>query len=106
MFPVHGERALWLSTAKSVFKFDVTTRKFTKMSGGTGLSNIKSVSSGPKEYPIMILRPTTSWWSYNIIDTFGNPIYVGPSNLKFYKARWLLDNTFSYPAEHNFTQPE
>lgn len=106
MFPVHGEERLWLSTGKSVYKFDVSTKTFTKLTARTSVSNIKSVSSGPGDYPVMMLRPTTSWWSYNLIDTNGNPIYVGPTDLRIYKARWMLNNTFSYPEDHEFVPPQ
>ncbi len=105
LFPVYGENKLWLSTGSAVYKFDVSSKSFEKFPGRTNTSNIKSVSSGPGDYPVMMLRPTESWWSPTVIDSNGNAIYVGPATFRIYKARWLLDNTFSYPEQHEFTQP-
>lgn len=102
LFPVYGEKGLWVTTVSAVYKFDVTTKTFTKFSGAV-TNNIKSISSGPKEYPIVLLAPNKNYWSDRVIDSSGRTIYMKP-NAKIYKARWMLQNAFSYPDEHAFTQ--
>ncbi|ACU04346.1 DUF6528 family protein [Pedobacter heparinus] len=95
LFPVHGENALWLTNTTNVYKFDVGTKKFTQAE--VIQADIKSVSSGPEGYPIILLKPKVSWWADEVIDAKGNTIFL-QNGLKIYKARWLLQNVFSYPV--------
>ncbi len=103
MFPVHGQRKLWLTTSDNLFIFDPVRRSFEKTDVVDGLEFLKSVSSGPEGWPVMVLRPTVSWWSDTLRDIEGNVIYDGPDYFKVYKARWMLDNTFSYPRRHKLS---
>jgi hypothetical protein len=102
MFPVYGsDRLLWLSTAQSIQSFDVSSQRFTME---YNQSNIKSVSSGPAGFPVIALKPVTEWWTERITSTSGSVLFE-KSNYEIYKARWFLDNTFSYPANDTFRQP-
>lgn len=103
LFPVHGFNQLWLTTLKAIYKFNVATGEFTRFNASTSF-NIKCVSSGPADYPTILLFPTESYWSDKLIDTGGRSIYQ-KDGAQLYKGRWLLDNTFSYPLKHDFVQP-
>lgn len=97
-FPVFGEDKIWLTTWHYIYQYDPNTRSFELMSDR---ENIKSISSGPRGWPIITLKPIAkTWWNSKIVDFNGKPVYQGPEDIKVYKARWMLDNTFSYPRKH------
>lgn len=100
MFPVYGERKLWLTTPGNLYKFSPDDGSFEKVDLPEDLTHLKSISSGPDGYPTIVLRPTEWWWSCGMPDIDGRPVYTGPSYFKIYKGRWMLDNTFSYPKRH------
>lgn len=102
LFPVYGEKKLWLTTASAVYKFDVSKKTFTKFIGAV-TKNIKSITSGPNEYPIILLSPNQNYWSDRLIDSNGRTVYMKP-DAKIYKARWILQNAFSYPEKQPFIQ--
>jgi hypothetical protein len=101
LFPVYGENALWLTNTTNVYKFDVATKKLVQ--ADVLQANIKSVSSGPEGFPTLLLRPKVSWWADEVIDSKGNSVFL-QNGLKIYKARWLVQNAFSYPADDVFKQ--
>jgi hypothetical protein len=101
LFPVHNEDALWLTTSTSVQKFNLATRKF-ETPPFTPRDNIKSVSSGPAGFPVMLMKPNESWWTDTILNTKGEVIFNQPG-WKMYKARWFLQNSFSYPPNPQLT---
>lgn len=101
LFPVYNENALWLSNTTNVYKFDVATRKLVQAE--VLQVNIKSVSSGPEGFPVILLKPKESWWADEVIDAKGNTVFL-QNGLKIYKARWLLQNLFSYPVSDEFKQ--
>jgi hypothetical protein len=101
LFPVYGERALWLTNTTHVYKFDVAKEKLTPANTRYP-ANIKSVSSGPAGFPVIIIRPKESWWTDEVIDTAGRRVFY-QQGLKIYKARWVLPNTFSYPVTATHT---
>ena len=94
LFPVHGEDALWLTTIDHVFKFAIPSGKFHEIELADG-QNIKSISSGPETYPVIILRPKEKWWTDEIFDIHNNSIFC-EKGYKIYKVRWFVPNTFSY----------
>lgn len=102
MFPVHGENAMWVTTVEGIFKFDIATTTFEKAKFSK--PNIKSVSSGPEPLYTILMEPTESYWSNYVIDVTGYPIFK-KKDLRIYKARWFIDNLFSYPEKHDFIQP-
>jgi len=101
LFPVYGEQALWLTNTTNVYIYHLDTKKPEQY--GSIQANIKSVSSGGNDLPVIIIRPKTSWWTDEVIDTKGNTVFY-QKGLKIYKARWYLKNTFSYPAAHEMKQ--
>lgn len=103
LFPVYNERALWLSNSTAVYRYDMTTKQATQVS--FSMANIKSVSSGPKGFGILLVKPNNSYWSDEVIDSKGSRAFYG-KNYKIYKARWFVDNPFSYESNADFIQPE
>lgn len=101
LFPVYGENALWLTNTTNVYKFDLATKTLTQ--ANVLQANIKSVSSGPSDFPVILIKPKTEWWTDEVIDAKGNTVFYS-SGLKIYKARWLLKNDFSYPANNDIKQ--
>jgi len=95
LFPVYGKDALWLTNNEGVYQFDIATKKITRED--VPQSKIKSVSSGPAGYPTIVLQPNESWWSNEVLDAKGKPVF-SQKGLRIYKARWNLVNIFSYPA--------
>lgn len=103
LFPVYGENALWVSTESNVYKFDVRTKKLTLSDEVLIQKGIKSISSGPKDFPTIVSIPKEKWWTDEIFDSRGNTVFF-QAGLKIYKARWFLENHFSYPANDTFRQ--
>jgi hypothetical protein len=102
LFPVYGEDALWMSTTTNVYKFNVPAESFSLHT--TALqSAIKSISSGPQGWPILLMQPKVQYWSDEVKDEFGRRVFQ-QNDLKIYKARWLVKNNFSYPENHEFRQ--
>ncbi|WP_160718043.1 DUF6528 family protein [Chitinophaga solisilvae] len=92
LFPVFGADKLWLTNATHVYRFDPVTGKTLP---AKGLQNdIKSVSSGPAGFPVIVIRPKVSWWTDEVLDANGKSIFR-EEGLKIYKARWVLTDTFS-----------
>lgn len=101
LFPVYNENALWLTNTTNVYKFEVSTKKLVQAE--VLQADIKSVSSGPEGFPVILLKPKVSWWSDEVVDAKGNTVFQ-QNGLKIYKARWLVQNSFSYPANDLFKQ--
>ena len=101
LFPVYHEKKLWLTDTAAIYTFDPATKKISKTSFSR--HNIKSVSSGPTGFPIIMIEPKVKWWTDSVIDTKGNIVFE-LDGLKLYKARWFLPNTFSYPVNNPFKQ--
>ncbi|WP_207514612.1 DUF6528 family protein [Longitalea luteola] len=101
LFPVYNEEALWLTNTTNVYKFMLADKKLIQADGIQ--ANIKSVSSGPADFPVIIIRPKESWWTDEVIDAKGNGVFY-EAGLKIYKARWVLPNAFSYPANNEIRQ--
>jgi hypothetical protein len=98
LFPVYGKDSLWLTNPSGVFCVDMHTMKITSVN--TSLqANIKSVSSGPPGWPVILMQPRVSWWSDRVLDLQGNIVFL-QQGMKIYKARWFLPDAFSYsPAD-------
>jgi phosphoribosyl-AMP cyclohydrolase len=98
LFPIYGRDALWYTDVKSIYQF-IPKEDQVKEYPLPNPKDIKSVSSGPKEFPTIIMQPKVKWWSDEVVDIEGNSIYR-LKGLKIYKARWFLENAFSYPKKH------
>lgn len=88
LYRVYRKNDLWLSTHSAIFTINLKSRAVTKTTTAFG-ENIKSVSSGPKGYPTIIIQPKEKWWTDEVLDLKGNMIFC-QKGLKIYKARWLL----------------
>lgn len=95
LFPVYGENNLWLTNTTNVYKFDPVTQKLTQ--ADVIQKNIKSVSSAGEGLPTIVVLPKVSWWTDEILDAKGKRLFIH-EGWKIYKARWVVPNTFSYPA--------
>jgi len=101
LFPIYGENALWL-TSTNVYKYNIGTKALTL--AHFSLPNIKCVSSGPAGYGILLTQPKISYYTDEIINSAGGRAFYG-LNYKMYKARWFIDNPFSYEEGADFKQP-
>lgn len=95
LFPVYGENNLWLTNTTNVYTFNVISKQLTQ--ANVLQANIKSVSSGGNDFPVLLVRPKESWWTDEVLDAKGNSIF-SRKGWKIYKARWVIPNTFSYPV--------
>ena len=98
LFPVYGENnKLWFTAASAVYKFDISTDTPTceKVYDEPG---IKSICNGPDG--ILMLKPTEEWWAEGLVNEKGEELFK-MGGAKIYKGRWMIDNTFSYPEEHD-----
>lgn len=93
LFPVYGTDSLWLTNTTHVYQFSVNTKQLAP--AHTLQKNIKSVSSGPKGLPVIIIQPKEKWWTNEVWDANGHTVFK-QEGLRIYKARWMLPNTFSY----------
>ena len=103
LFPVYGETdKLWLTAASAVYQFDLTTDTptCTKI---YDLGDIKSICNGPDG--ILMLKPEVEWWAEGLVDENCNSLF-NMSGSKIYKGRWMINNTFSYPEQHDFVLGE
>lgn len=101
LFPVHGGNALWLTNTTHVYTVNPDTKQVTQ--ADVLQKNIKSVSSATASLPVIIIRPKTSWWTDEVIDAKGKTVFH-QNGLKIYKARWFINNPFSYPADDSMKQ--
>jgi hypothetical protein len=98
LFPIHGMDALWLTTDMHVYRLDLSSKKF-KSINAKHPDHIKSVSSGPADFPVIMVHPKKKWWTDEVISSAGHRVFM-EDGYKIYKARWFLENHFSYPADH------
>lgn len=93
--PVYGEDELYVTTQQHVYGFNPESGIFAEVSIFQQ-KDIKSVSTGPEGWPSICTRPTSSsWWTSEVADFKGNRLF---SYFKYqiYKARWYVDQPFSY----------
>lgn len=101
LFPVYGKDQLYLTTANGIYIFDIQSADFTPHPYSQG--NIKSITDGPAGFGTLIIKPTTSYWANRLINERGSSVYFNES-YRMYKARWYIDNPFSYPENHPYRQ--
>lgn len=100
LFPAYGRDSLWFSNTTGIYAIDMENKKVSALNS-TIRQNIKSISSGPAGYPVIILKPKEKWWSDEVVDLEGNSIYQ-QAGMKAYKARWFVPNRYSYPEKDAF----
>jgi hypothetical protein len=96
LFPVYGQPALWLTNTTATYYFNVEKNQASKVP--LPYQHVKSISSGPSPLPTIFIHPDGtkgSWWTDEIYSTDGKVIYK-ERGLKIYKARWFVENAFSY----------
>ena len=103
LFPVYGKNALWVTTEGNVYRFDIEKRKAILAEDVLTQKGIKSISSGPRGFPVILSKPKVSWWTDEIIDPQGKSVFF-QSGLQIYKVRWFLQNHFSYLPGDTFRQ--
>lgn len=112
LFPVFGEQdKLWLTAASAVYKFDLSgvTDATNNDSAEPScekvydIADIKSVCNGPDG--ILMLKPTKEWWAEGLVNEKKEELFK-MDGARIYKGRWMIDNTFSYPEQHDFVLGE
>lgn len=112
LFPVLGEQdKLWLTAASAVYKFDLSgvTDATNNNSAEPScekvydIADIKSVCNGPDG--ILMLKPTEEWWAEGLVNEKGEELFK-MDGARIYKGRWMMDNTFSYPEQHDLVLGE
>lgn len=101
LFPVFGKDKLYLTTNNDIWIFDIETKSFAK--NEHSMSNIKSISNGPSDFGTLIIKPTNDYWTNRLINIRGSSVFF-KENYRMYKARWFIDNPFSYPENHTYRQ--
>lgn len=101
LFPVYHKNELWLTDTSAIYTFNPANKKIVKTSFSR--HNIKSISSGPSGFPIILSEPKEKWWTDAVIDSKGNLVFE-QEGLRIYKVRWFVPNTFSYPTNDTFKQ--
>jgi hypothetical protein len=98
LFPDYSKQMLWLSNTTGVYQFDIKTGKLTTVT--TPLKDVKSISTGPAGLPILMIHPMgvkNGWWT-DVVTTIDGKVLFQQAGFKLYKARWYVDNKFSYQA--------
>jgi hypothetical protein len=110
LFPVYGSNdELWLSNSSHIYTYNITKNKFTEHKTKTGaiIPTVKSICNGPEGYVTFMDQANgiggASWRTDRLLDFDGNIIYQNDS-VGLYKARYFLNNSFSYPDKHKFQQ--
>lgn len=96
LFPAYGQPALWLTNTTGTYYYNTEKNQASKVP--LPYQHVKSMSSGPTPLPTIFIHPDGtkgSWWTDEIYSTDGKVIYK-QRGLKIYKARWFVENTFSY----------
>ncbi len=94
LFPVYGKDLLWLTTTDNVYVINLESGQI-RPAHFKFHQHIKSVSSGPEDWPILIMKPKVKWWTDVIINPSGKVLFR-KDGMEAYKARWFLENAFSY----------
>lgn len=95
LFPRLGRPSLFVTTDLGVWEFDLASRRFVPVELLEGQLRVKSIGELLPDGPLVFLSACEEWWC----DTVR---FAGPSGrrawagARFYKARWFVDNPFSY----------
>ncbi|MEG1980203.1 MAG: DUF6528 family protein, partial [Victivallaceae bacterium] len=94
LFPVLGEDLLYLSGRALMF-FDPGKGSFEEIYSGAPY--IKSISKSA-DGQVLVTTPKEHWWSDSVCRLDGEcvNIFRTKTNMRFYKARWMMPNCFSY----------
>jgi hypothetical protein len=100
LFPSYNRRSLLLSNPKGLYRYHFRSKTVKRIP--VAYPDIKSVSTGGKGYPMILIyaEDTRKSWSTDQITGLDQAIIFKQSDLKMYKARWFVPNRFSYPASH------
>jgi hypothetical protein len=99
LFPVYEEQQLYVSTEKATYLYSIRTKTLKMLP--ESVPHIKSINSGPTNFPVIVTIPDGkpgSWWTDEIHSLDQQIIFKQPG-LKIYKARWFIENPFSYFAK-------
>jgi hypothetical protein len=102
LFAAYDQQSLWFSNPKGLYQYELKTRKISKIP--INYPDIKSVSTGPKGYPTILIYAanTQKSWVTDQISSLEQKLLYQQSDLKMYKARWFVANEFSYPKGDDF----
>ena len=94
LFPVPGQDALFFTSQNKTWNFGIQKKMLKEIK--SEYHSIKSISAESNGKTPIIAIPKEQWWTDEIIDMNGKLIFRIPG-LKIYKARWIVENSFSYP---------
>ena len=94
LFPVYGQDKLFLS-GTALLRFDPENCTYKEIYSGEPF--IKSISQDAAGR-VLVTTPQEHWWSDSVCLLTGNVAtpWRTKKNMRFYKARWMLHNYFSY----------
>ncbi|MBL1411196.1 DUF6528 family protein [Sphingobacterium faecale] len=101
LFPVYGQDKLFLTTTNAIWIFDINTQVFSK--NEYSMTMIKSISNGPSDFGTLVIKPTNDYWTNRLTNIKGSSVFFR-EKYRMYKARWFIENSFSYPSDHPYRQ--
>lgn len=96
LVPVYGQDRLILTTGTALYYFDPGTGSFSAVEGASRTGNVKSVSTGPEGFTTICTIPQESWYTDEVLSLFTGIRAFHLAGAQIYKARWRVDNEFSY----------
>ena len=95
LFPRLKGKTLFVTTGEHVWEFDPETQSFLTTLPMHLEGNVKSICESYSDGRIAYMQACESWWCDTI--QFVNPLGQGIlKEARFYKARWMVENPFSY----------
>lgn len=102
LFPVYEKDSLFLTNPDNAYYFNVKTKRLSPLTCYEH-KNIKSLSSGPAGWPILVMIPKERWWSDEVRNAEGDILFT-QKDMRIYKVRWFLPDPFSYSEADHFKQ--
>lgn len=96
LIPVYGQDLLMLSTGSNLYYFNPETGIFSDVEGASITANIKSISTGPAGFTTICTTPEESWYTREVLSLFTGIRAFYLAEAEIYKARWRVNNDFSY----------
>lgn len=96
LIPVYGKDEMMFTTGSNVYNFNPETGAISSVVGAPCVNNVKSLSTGPDGFITTCTIPTESWYTPEVLGLYTGIRAFYLAGGQIYKARWRLDNSFSY----------